>query len=251
MNTSGKTVLITGAGTGIGLEAARQFAARGNRVLMVARNAARLRNEASRLPDAHPFACDISDAAQLADLHAWVAVEHSDLNLVLLNAAVTHDYQLFSGQDAGALAAQEMTTNYVSAVRLTQLLEPVIRSNRDPAFIITTSGVALVPDVQNPTYSATKAALHSLCLSTRFVLARDGSPVQVFEFMAPLTDSPFAAQVTSDHKAEPGEVVAQMLDLLERDVHEMHVGDVDDLYRTYLRSPQDALAAVNAATGGG
>ena len=191
-----------------------------------------------------------ADTDQVADLLSWVTAEHPDLNLVLLNAAVTHNYQLFSGQDAAALAAQEMTTNYLSAVRLTQLFEPVIRGNRDPALVVTTSGVALVPDVQNPTYSATKAALHSLCLSMRFVLARDGSPVQVFEFMAPLTDSPFAAEVTSEHKASPAEVVAQLLDLLERDVHEMHVGDVEELYRTYLRSPQDALRAVNAATGG-
>lgn len=87
-------------------------------------------------------------------------------------------------------------------------------------------------------------------MSMRFVLARDGSPVQVFEFMATLTDSPFSPEVSSEAKATPAVVVAQMLDLLEHDVQEMHVGDVEDLYRTYLRSPQEALAVVNAATGG-
>jgi len=247
---SGNTVLITGAGTGIGLEAARQFTAGGSRVLMVARDAARLEQEASKLTGAQAFACDISDQDRVADLLLWVRSAHPDLNLVLLNAAVTHNYQLFGEQDASALAAQEMTTNYVSAVRLTQLLEPVISKNADPAFIVTTSGVALVPDVQNPTYSATKAALHSLCMSMRFVLDRDGSPVQVFEFMAPLTDSPFSEAVTSEAKATPADVVAQMLELLGRDIHEMHVGVVEDLHRTYLRSPQEALAVVNAATGG-
>lgn len=49
MNTSGHLVLITGAGTGMGLEAAKQFTRRSSRVLMVARNEQRLRREANRL----------------------------------------------------------------------------------------------------------------------------------------------------------------------------------------------------------
>lgn len=84
----------------------------------------------------------------------------------------------------------------------------------------------------------------------RYVLARDGSPVQVFELMAPLTNSPFAAEVVSGRKASPAAVVTQMLDLLEAEVHEMHVGDVERLYQTYLRSPQEALTQVNVMTGG-
>src|SRR3712207_1683895 len=63
-----------------------------------------------------------------------------------------------------------MATNYLSAVRFTQLFEPLLRDKPNAAMIITTSGVALVRDVQNPTYSATKAALHSLVLAMRFVL---------------------------------------------------------------------------------
>lgn len=110
MKTSGKTVLITGAGTGIGLEAARQLAARGSRVLMVARDAARLEQEASKLHGAQAFACDISDQDRVGDLLLWVRSEHPDLNVVLLNAAITHNYQLFSDRDAAALAVQEMTT---------------------------------------------------------------------------------------------------------------------------------------------
>jgi uncharacterized oxidoreductase len=37
MRLTGKTVLVTGAGTGMGLEAAKQLTALGNRVIMVAR----------------------------------------------------------------------------------------------------------------------------------------------------------------------------------------------------------------------
>jgi uncharacterized oxidoreductase len=76
VNLSGHTVLITGTGTGMGLEAAKHFAARGNRVVMVARNEERLRREADRVDGAVAHACDISDADHVAGLFAFIAQEH-------------------------------------------------------------------------------------------------------------------------------------------------------------------------------
>ena len=116
--------------------------------------------------------------------------------------------------------------------------------------IITTSGVALVPDVQNPTYSATKAALHSLVLAMRFVLQKTGSDIKVFELMAPLVDTPFANDVDSDAKVPPREVADALLANLEHDVLEMHVGITADMYQTYLKSPEQAMRELNAVTGG-
>ena len=65
MNLSGRTILITGAGTGMGLVAAKALADRGNRIIMVARNAERLHEEAAKLPNAQAFACDIADQPRL------------------------------------------------------------------------------------------------------------------------------------------------------------------------------------------
>ena len=250
MDTTGNTILITGAGTGIGLEAAKRFDERGNRVVMVARNGDRLEREAARLKDAHPFACDISDAGQVGRLMDYARSEHSEINMIFLNAGVTNNYQLFGEEDMFEHASQEMAVNYLSAVRLTQQFEPLLRDKPNAAMIITTSGVAFVPDVQNPTYSATKAALHSLVQAERFVLQNAGSNIKVFELMAPLVDSPFAKDVNSDAKVPPGEVADALLANLEHDVLEIHVGITADLYRTYLKSPERALRDLNAATGG-
>ena len=238
MKTIGNTIMITGAGTGIGLETARLFAARGNTVIMVARNEERLRREAASLPNAHAFACDIADPDRVTALVDHVRRHHPDINMILLNAGVTNTYTLFGDEDAVAHATEEMTTNYISAVRLTQLFEPLLRDRPEPAMILTTSGVALVPDTTNPTYSATKAALHSLVLTMRWVLAKSASPIKVFEVMAPLVDSPFAQHVHSDAKVAPAEVAAAILDGVERDELEMHVGSVEHLYRTYSGHPR-------------
>lgn len=250
MNITSNTILITGAGTGIGLEAAKAFSRNGNKVIMLARNEERLKEEAAQLDNAYPFACDISDADQVERLMNYVHSEHPEINMILLNAGVTHNYRYFGGEDAAKLATEEMAVNYLSAVRLTQRFEPLLRDKPNAAMILTTSGVALVPDVQNPTYSATKAALHSLIMMMRFVLEESGSSIKVFEIMAPLVDSPFAKDIKSDAKMPPAEVAEAVLAGLEHDDFEMHVGTVAGLYQTYLRSPQEALKEVNAQTGG-
>ncbi len=250
MKTTGHTVLITGAGTGIGLEAAKLFDRRGNHVIMVARNADRLQREAEGLQNATPYACDIADAGQANALVQYVREQHPDFDMLFLNAGVTHTYQLFDGGDAIGNATSEVEVNYLAAVRLTQAFEPLLREKSDPAMVITTSGVALVPDVGNPTYSATKAALHSLCLSMRFVLDRAGSPIRIFEIMAPMVDTPFAKEVKSDMKVPASEVAQAVLDGIDADDFEMHIGITAELYPLYLRSPQEALTLINRNTGG-
>jgi uncharacterized oxidoreductase len=250
MRTAGRTVLITGAGTGMGLEAARRFSDTGSRVIMVARNEERLRAEAARLPGAVALPCDIADEDQVARLVKSVAAEHPGLDTVLLNAGVTHTYKLFGTEDAAAHAEVEMRTNYLSAVRLIDGFVPLLRRQADPALIITTSGVAFAPDITNPTYSATKAALHSLTQSVRLQLERDRSPVGVFEFMAPLVDSPFSSGVVSEQKVSASEAVSELFDALERDEFELHAGLTKDIYEALRRSSDAAVRAVNAATGG-
>jgi uncharacterized oxidoreductase len=250
MRTTGRKELITGAGTGMGLEAAKRFSDLGSRVIMVARNAERLRTEAARLPGAIAFPGDISDEEQVAHLVKSVVAEHPDLDTVLLNAGVTHTYKLFGREDAPAHAEVEMRTNYLSAVRLIDGFVPLLRRQADPALIITTSGVAFAPDITNPTYSATKAALHSLTQSVRLQLERDGSPVSVFEFMAPLVDSPFSAAVISEQKVSASDAVAELFDALERDEFELHAGLTKDIYEALRSSSDAAVRAVNAATGG-
>lgn len=248
MKTTGNTILITGAGTGMGLEAAKQFSQRGNTIIMVARNKERLQAEAARLQNASTFACDIADEAQVQRLLQHLAEHHPDLNVVFLNAGVTHTYSLFGDEDAFDHAQQEMTVNFLSAVRLTQELEPRLSQRPEAAIIITTSGAAMAPDISNPTYSATKAALHSLVQSMRLVLQRRQSTIKVFELMAPLVDSPFSKDVHSDNKVPPADVISRLLTSLEHDELEIRPGAAEDVYQLMRTSPEKALQAVNAIT---
>ncbi|WP_375419257.1 SDR family oxidoreductase [uncultured Hymenobacter sp.] len=249
MKTTGNTILITGGGTGVGLAAGKLFSEKGNHVILVARNAERLAREAAKLPNTTAIACDLADEQDVRRLVRRVKQEHGDLNVLLLNAGVANHYPLFGGEDAFAHSKQEMITNYHSAVLLTQELEPLLREKSEAAIIITTSGVALVPDLMHPTYSATKAALHSLTLAMRLVLERKRSRIKVFELLLPLVDTPFAQAIQSPDKMPAAEVAAAIVAGLEKDEFEMHLGPVAGLYELYLQSPQKALLAINEMTG--
>ncbi|MBF4577515.1 SDR family oxidoreductase [Frondihabitans sp. VKM Ac-2883] len=248
MKTTGNTILITGAGTGMGLEAARQFSALGNTVIMVARNAERLDQEAAPLANAHTFVCDITDASQVEALLTYLRTEHPQLNMAFLNAGVTHSHRLFDGQNAYTYAAQEVETNFLSAIRLSQGLEPLLANKPKAALIITTSAAAYAPDISNPTYSATKAALHSLVASMRATLERNASPIAVVELVAPLVDSPFSEHVHSDQKMPASQVIEALIEGLEHDETDLRVGASEDLYQALRRSPEEAIQMANAFT---
>jgi uncharacterized oxidoreductase len=62
----------------------------------------------------------------------------------------SNNYRLFTREKAVDFARVEMTTNYLSAIRLRQELEPMLGDKPEAAFIIITSDIALVPDVTNP-----------------------------------------------------------------------------------------------------
>ena len=249
MKTTENTVLVTGAGTGMGLEMAKLLSQAGNTVIMVARNEERLTKEAAQLKNAFPIACDLADEQALRSLVLRVRHEFKDLNVILLNAGMATNYALLGPENAFEHGKAEMTTNYHSAVYLTQEFESLLADKPEAAMILTTSGVVLAPDMNHPTYSATKAALHSLILSLRQMLVRKKSSIKVFELMMPLVDTPFAKGIKADNKMSPAEAAAHMMQGLAKDEYEMHIGITADLYATFLRSPEEAMRVVNAITG--
>lgn len=249
MKTTGNTILITGGGTGMGLEAAKQFDAKGNTIIMVARNEERLKKEAQQLTHASLIVCDLAVETDLHKLVETVKEQYSDLNMLFLNAGIATHYRLFDRNDSYQVSIDEMITNYHAVVMLTQALTPILSDKEDAAIIITTSGVAFVPDIQHPTYSATKAALHSYTLALRLELELKKSNIKVFELMAPLVDTAFARGIVSDQKMSAARVIEEMIENIEHNVYEMHIGLTKDIFLKNNESTQTALHYVNAITG--
>lgn len=248
MNISNKTVLITGGGSGIGLEIAKKLIVKGNRVIITGRNADKLEKAALGLDNISTFAGDITKEADVAKLAAYLKENHPALDVVINNAGQASLNKL-GGDDSKSYdkASEEILTNYLAVIRLNDTLLPLLKQQTEAAIVNVTSVVAFAPNVGIATYSASKAALHSYTQSLRYVLK--STPVKVFELFPPLVNTEFSAEIGGENGIPPAQVADEFVAGFEQDDYEVLVGFTAEFYRMFLASPQKAFVALNQARG--
>ena len=159
----GKTLLVTGASSGIGKATALLCARMGAVVILSGRNAGRLQDTYGRLPGHHPdpIPADLTDAW---DREALVAALPSLDGVV--HCAGTGHRKLCKQLTAEDLSAV-METNFNATVLLQSLLLSEKKINRGASIIFLSSRTADVPSIANAAYSASKGAIKSYarCLS--------------------------------------------------------------------------------------
>jgi 3-hydroxy acid dehydrogenase / malonic semialdehyde reductase len=94
MSQGGRTVLITGASSGIGQASAEAFAAAGERLLLCARRVERLHALADRLKasydtECHVFALDVRDSAAVESALTALPEAWQDIDILLNNAGLS------------------------------------------------------------------------------------------------------------------------------------------------------------------
>lgn len=245
MNTTNNTILITGGSAGIGFEIAKTFAAAGNRVIITGRNEARLQRAVAQLENATAIVSDISKEADVTALAAKLTREFPELNMVINNAGNAYVYNLAIENGAATKAIAEMQTNFFSIIQLNELLLPVLNRQHEAAIVNVSSIVAFVPGQSLPTYSASKAALHSYTKSLRLSLAKAGSSISVFEVMPPLVNTDFSQEIGGSNGIHPSVVADQLFKAMAEDEFEVRVGQTEDMYQLYRSAPADALVAMN------
>ena len=142
MNMTGNTILITGAGSGIGLALAREFARMDNQVIVAARSPDKLKAAEQRGLTTIP--ADVSDAASIQALATRVMQEFPNTNVVVHNAAISKREDLVQGGDS-RLQEETVATNLLGPMRLTNALMPHLLKQRSAAVLIaasTRAGVA-------------------------------------------------------------------------------------------------------------
>ena len=174
----GQTGLITGASAGIGLACAREFAALGADVLMVARDAAHLETARAELAEEFPdreilaFAADVADREQRLELFDWIADLEVALSLLVNNAGANVRKRTLEYSDADLHALIE--TNLLAAFELCRLAHPHLVEHTNAAIVNVGSVSGLIHVRTGAPYGMTKAALTQLTRNLACEWAADG-----------------------------------------------------------------------------
>lgn len=166
MKIQGNTILITGGGSGIGRALAQRWHDLGNKVIVAGRRQQPLDETIAGRDGMFAYTVDMDDPSAIEAFAAKVLVEHPGLNVLVNNAGIMRYEDATKRRDLRD-AEETITTNILGPIRLTNALVDHLASRPDSAIINVTSGLAFVPLPKAPTYSATKAALHSYTVALR------------------------------------------------------------------------------------
>ena len=176
---SSKVAVVTGASSGVGAAAARQFAAAGARVALAARSADALEAIAAEIRgrggEARAFPTDVTDVAACAALLGDVEATFGGFDILVNNAGLNHRGQV-EKREAGELAAI-IQVNLIAPIVLTRLALPLLRRRGGGAIVNVASIAGQTPMPDEATYGATKAGLRSFGFALREELAGSGITV--------------------------------------------------------------------------
>jgi short-subunit dehydrogenase len=174
------TALVTGASSGIGATYADRLARRGHDLVLVARDAERLRQLGERLSHDYRVKVEVL-AAELTKHDDVLAVERRlredrSIELLVNNAGVGPKGPLLA-DDLDYLDSM-VALNVTAANRLAVAAAQTFAARRDGAIINIASAVAIVPEIFNGTYSGSKAFVLALTRALAAELKDSGVRVQ-------------------------------------------------------------------------
>jgi 3-oxoacyl-[acyl-carrier protein] reductase len=177
---SGKTVIVTGASTGIGLGIAAAFAKQGANVAMTARGAERLEAAAATLRDAGgsvlAYAVDVANAAEVQTICETVAGAFGGIDILCANAGI---YPVASIEDLTEAQWDEvMDVNAKGNFLCVKSCLPYLRKSGAGRVILTSSITGPVTGIHGLShYAASKAAQLGFMRTAAMELAKDGITV--------------------------------------------------------------------------
>lgn len=214
MKMTGNTVLITGGGSGIGRALAEAFHALGNKVIISGRRQSALDEVISANPGMVSAVLDATKAENIRTFAETLTRDHPDLNVVINNAGIMKNEDITAAPDYLEIAEETIATNLLAPIRLTAALLPHFLKKENAAVLTVSSGLAFVPMVATPTYSATKSAIHAYSMALREQL-KDTS-VEVIEIAPPYVQTTLQGEKQAkDERAMPLDAfIAEVMDIL-------------------------------------
>lgn len=248
MELNGKTVVVTGAGRGLGQKMAQMIAAKGARVAAAGvkeemlQETARLCREAGG--EAQCYVTDVADEAAVERLFAKVADEFGAVDGVVNNAGINRDALLVKVKD-GEIVSKMPLESWDAVIKVD--LRGVFLCAREAAVkmieggrggvIVNVSSISRAGNIGQTNYAAAKAGVVAMTVTWAEELARHGIRVaaiapgfcntRMVAAMPQKVRDKIEAKTPLGRLAEPNEIGHSVVYLLENDYFNGRVLEVD------------------------
>lgn len=223
---SQQLALITGASSGIGATYAKQLAASGTNLILVARDEARLNLLAQSLREAHGvevsvLAADLTSHDDLQRVDREIQ-QNKAITLLVNNAGMTVEGEFIDGDIAKIQTM--LTLNIVALTQLAQTAAQAFRARRNGTIVNIASVLALVSESANGAYNASKAYVLSLTRNLHRELAESGVRMQAV--LPGLTRTEIFERAGKSINDLPAEMLMEVDDLVSAALRGLDAGEL-------------------------
>jgi meso-butanediol dehydrogenase / (S,S)-butanediol dehydrogenase / diacetyl reductase len=232
-----KTIVITGAGAGLGRALARRFGADGDSVVLIGRTPAKVKAVAGEIgARAMAIGCDVSSPTSVAAAFTAIAARHPRIDVLINNAAVYQPFLVVEASDEQILNI--IGTNLTGPILCSRAVIPMMGSG---GHIINVSSESVeVPFPHLSLYQCSKAGLERFSQALELELESTGIRVSTVR-AAPMTDADKTWDVDPAAAARFAQAsMAVGLNLRERPISQF--ASVTNVFRALIDLPPDLHA---------
>lgn len=230
----GKTIVITGAGIGLGRALSRRFAKEGETVILLGRTLSKVKALADELgAPASAVECDVSSADSVRQAFATIAERHPKIDVLINNAAVYEPFMVADATDEQILGP--ILTNFAGPIFTSRAAIPMMERG---GYIINVSSESVALEFPMLSlYQSSKAGMERFTQSLFRELAPQGIRVTTLR-AGPM----YEEGKGSNWDPEIGMKFYQLcveagIDMRKRPIS--HVSSVTDVFRSLIDLPAD------------
>ncbi len=231
----GKTIVITGAGDGLGRALSRRFARDGDTVILLGRTLLKIQAVADEIGAPHAaIVCDVANPDSVRAAFATIAEHHPAIDVLINNAAVFEPFTLAEVRDDQIMT--QLTTNLAGPIYCSREALPLLRDGGHIINVTSESSHIKMPMLW--LYAGTKTSLEYISDMWASELAAACVRVTVVRAGQMMDETKTASNWPMDVSIRFAEANGKVgLNLRERPMS--HYNSVTDAFRAVLDTPPD------------
>jgi uncharacterized oxidoreductase len=226
MNLTNNTIFITGGTSGIGRAYAEAFHKLGNQVIISGRRKGHLAEVTKANPGMQSVELDVENPASITAVCKKLIADYPKLNAVLNNAGIMYLDDASTVVDDAQMTSI-IATNLMGPIRVTSALIEHLKKQPSAYVLTVSSGLAFTPMSATAVYCATKAAIHSYSLTTRYKLKNTN--VKLIEIVPPWVQTDLLNSKDNPNAMPLADFIAESMKLLGTEADEILVERVKPL----------------------